>query len=97
MQPASQPSVAQNATLQTGVQLCADSGIASMSAVSSATYVCSNFLSDFWLIFGKLGAARSRLCRRQFLQDLVNTRLKALDDIYKIYRRLRLLNPIWKP
>ena len=39
--------------------------------------------SNLWLIFGKLCEARSRLYRRRFLQ--VNTRLKALDEIYKIY------------
>ena len=39
--------------------------------------------SNFWLIFGKLLEARSRLYRRRILQ--VNTRLKALDEIYKIY------------
>ena len=44
------------------------------------------FLSNCWIIFGKLWAARSRLHRRRFLQ--VNTRLKALDEIYKIYTLL---------
>ena len=34
-------------------------------------------------ILSKLREARSRLYRRQILQ--VNTRLKALDEIYKIY------------
>ena len=49
-------------------------------------YVFSNFCSNFWLIFGNLFEARSRLYRRQILQ--VNTRLKALDEIYKIYTPL---------
>ena len=34
----------------------------------------------------KLRGARSRLYRRRFLQ--ANTRLKALDEIYKIYKLL---------
>ena len=50
------------------------------------TYVFSNCYSNFWLIFGKLWEARSRLYRSQNLQ--VNTRLKALDGIYKIYTLL---------
>ena len=41
------------------------------------------FFSNFWWFFGKLGEARSRLCRRQILQ--MYTRLKALDEIYKMY------------
>ena len=43
----------------------------------------SNVYSNFWLFFGNLREARSRLYRRRILQ--VNTRLKALDEIYKIY------------
>ena len=50
------------------------------------SYVFSNFYSNFWLIFGKLCEARSRLYRSRILQ--VNTRLKALDEIYKIYTLL---------
>ena len=46
-------------------------------------YVFSNVYSNFWLIFGKLWEARPRLYQRQFLQ--VNNRLKALDEIHKIY------------
>ena len=44
------------------------------------------FFFKYWLIFGKLWEACSRLYRRQILQ--VNTRLKALDEIYKIYKLL---------
>ena len=44
----------------------------------------SNFLSNFWRTFGKLWEARSRLYRNESLQ--VNTRWKALDEIYKIYK-----------
>ena len=55
-------------------------------------YVFSNFFSNFWPIFGKFLEARSRLYRRQILQ--VNTRLKALDEIYKIYTLLHLGTPI---
>ena len=46
-------------------------------------------------MFGKLWEARSQLYQSQYLQ--VNSRLKALDEIYKIYTRLHLLTPIWKP
>ena len=52
----------------------------------SDTYFFSNFFSNVWLILGKLWEARSRLYRRQVLQ--VNTRLKALDEICKIYTLL---------
>ena len=45
--------------------------------------------SNFWLFFGKLCEARSRLYLRRFLQKkILNTRLKALDEIYKIYTLL---------
>ena len=47
-------------------------------------YVFSNFCFYFWLIFfGKLYWIRSRLYRSQILE--ADTRLKALDEIYKIY------------
>ena len=49
----------------------------------------SIFYSNFWLIFGKLWEACSRLYRRRFLQ--LNTRVKALDEIYQIYTLLDLL------
>ena len=49
----------------------------------ASTYVYSNFFSNFWLFFGKLWEARSRLCRSRILQ--VNTRWKALEEIYKMY------------
>ena len=52
------------------------------------TSVYSYFVSNVWLIFGKLKEARSRLYRSRFLQ--VNTRLKALGEIYKIYIPLHL-------
>ena len=52
----------------------------------SVTYVFFNFFSNLLLMFGKLWGARSRLYRRHFLQ--ANTRLKALDEIYKIYTLL---------
>ena len=46
-------------------------------------YILSSLCSNFWLIFGKLYTARSRLYRSHMLK--VNTRWKALDVIYKIY------------
>ena len=61
------------------------------TSLSFKGYVLSNLFSNFWLIFGKLREARSRLYRRQLLQ--VNTLLKALDEIYKIYTLLHLWNP----
>ena len=42
--------------------------------------------SNFWRFFGKLWEARSRLYRNESLQ--VNSRWKALDEIYKIYKLL---------
>ena len=42
-----------------------------------------NVFSNFWLIFGKLWEARSRLDRSRTFAT-TNTRLKALDEIYKI-------------
>ena len=52
-----------------------------------------------WLTFAKLRDARSRLYRSRFLQEntRLNSYLKALDEIYKIYTLLHLLTPIWKP
>ena len=52
----------------------------------------------------KLWEARSRLYRSQFLQvhttysceKRKKTRVKALDEIYKIFRLLHVANPIWK-
>ena len=44
------------------------------------------FSPHFWLVFGTLWEARSRLYRRYNLQ--LNARLKALDEIYKIYSLL---------
>ena len=44
----------------------------------------SNLYSNSWPILGKLWEARSRLYRSRILQ--VNPRLKALDEISKIYR-----------
>ena len=41
-------------------------------------------------MFGKLWETRSRLYRSRFLQ--ANTRLKAIDEIYKIYTPLHLWN-----
>ena len=47
-------------------------------------YLCSfELFSIFSLMFGKLGEARSRLYRSRCLQ--VDTRLKAADEVYKIY------------
>ena len=49
------------------------------------------FILTFFLTFGKLWEARSRWYRRRFLQVnsyIVNTRLKALDEIYTIYTLL---------
>ena len=46
------------------------------------------FVNQFWLMFGKLWEARSRLYRSRFLQVNTSTRLKALDEIYNIYTRL---------
>ena len=43
----------------------------------------SSFYSNFWLIFGKLWEARSRLYRSRILQ--VNTRWKALSEIYTMH------------
>ena len=46
-------------------------------------------MSDLYLIFQpnyQIYRARSRLCRRQILQE--NIRWKALDEIYKIYMLL---------
>ena len=57
---------------------------------SSHSYIFLTFSNlKFWLIFGKLWEARSRLYRRQFVQ--VNTRSKALEEIYKIYMFLHRL------
>ena len=53
------------------------------SAGSRAPMFLLTFFSNFWIIFGKLLEARSRLYRSQILQ--LNTRLKARDAIYKIY------------
>ena len=44
------------------------------------------FFPNFWRFFGKLWEARSRLYRNESLQ--VNSRWKALDEIYKIYKLL---------
>ena len=49
---------------------------------SSAAYVYSDFFSNFWLIFGKLWEARSRLYRRRILQ--VNSHFSAFFEICKI-------------
>ena len=52
------------------------------------TYVFSNFYSNFWLIFGKLQEARSRLYRSRFL--LRNTHpLQIHKANSKIYQNLR--------
>ena len=56
------------------------------SRTNGCTYVFSNCLSNFWLVFSKLWEARSRLYRNESLQ--VNSRWKALDEIYKIYKLL---------
>ena len=53
----------------------------------------SRFLSNFWLIFGKLWEARSRLYRSQNLQ--VNMRLKALVEIYTMHSFAQLQNLIF--
>ena len=53
---------------------------------AAQAYVFSTFYSNVLLIFGKLSEARSRLYQRQILQ--VTIRLKALDEIYKIYTLL---------
>ena len=59
------------------------SAAASLLQTRARAYVFSSFSSNFWLIFGKLWEARSRLYRSRILQ--VNTRWKALNEIYKIY------------
>ena len=59
-----------------------------VQGMKSQVCVFSNLYSNFWLIFGKLLEARSRLYRSRILQ--VNTRLKALGEIYKIYTLLQL-------
>ena len=51
----------------------------------SSAYDGSNF-SNSWRFFGKLWEARSRLYRNESLQ--VNSRWKALDEIYKIHKPL---------
>ena len=58
---------------------------------SAAACVFSNYYSNVWLIFGVLWEARSRLYRRRFLQ--VNSRWKALDEIYKIYMLFHRSDP----
>ena len=72
-------------------------GRAVAPAPAREAYVCSNFFSNCWLIFGKLCEARSRLYRRRFLQVNTSTRVKALDEIYKIYTPLHLGNLKEKP
>ena len=59
------------------------------------SYVFSHSCSNCWLIFGKFREARSQLYQCQILQ--VNTRLEALDEIYKNYTLLHLWNPIENP
>ena len=58
----------------------------SQTAWSRWAYENSNFFSNFLPIFSKLWEARSRLYRNESLQ--VNSRWKALDEIYKIYKLL---------
>ena len=58
--------------------------------VKNLAQVCA--IGDFYQKFDKLWEARPRLHQRQILQ--VNTRSKALAEIYKIYTRLHLLIPM---
>ena len=55
-------------------------------STSSFFLRCFQRFSNFWRIFGKLWEARSRLYRNESLQ--LNSRWKALDEIYKIYKLL---------
>ena len=64
--------------------VCAASALQLCSPTSAMQLLRSGLNNVF--IFSKLREARSRLYRRQMLQ--VNTRLKALDEIYKIYTLL---------
>ena len=61
----------------------------------------SNCCSNFWLISGKFWVARSLLyhINAKFCKSLpvVTTRLKALDEIYKIYTFLHFWIPVGKP
>ena len=77
--------------------LCFIFALASASRSASfsfCSYVASNFYSNFWLFFGKLGEARFLAGSTTILK--VNTRLKALEEIYKSYTPLHLWNPIEK-
>ena len=65
------------------------SGFLSLLICRSCHYVFSNFYSNFWLIFGKRWEALYRLYRSRIFQlKLLKARLKALDEIYKIYTLL---------
>ena len=60
------------------------------------------FLTFFWRLSNNWQTLRSPLStvsKPNFAKfnKIVNTRLKALDEIYKIYTLLHLGTPIWKP